>query len=890
MVLPILTTKIQAPKLRMNAMHRTRLLEGLESGLAAGRKLTLISAPAGYGKTTLTVDWMTGRSFGAAWISLDARDNEPIRFFSYMEAAIRQVYPGFGADLSSLFSGTQFPDASYLASILCNEFAEASEQIVCVFDDMHMVQEGYIFSVLQYLLEYMPSRLHLVMMTREDPFLPLARMRARNEITEIRQDDLRFSLEEAGQFLEQIAGVHLEGDSLRLLEQQTEGWAVGLQLAGLSLGSRDGEAAAEFIRGFQGSQRYVLDYLMEEVVLKLEEDIRSFLMKTSVLERFNAALCDLVTGRNDSVEVMERLERSNLFLIPLDDSRQWYRYHHLFADLLRVQVPAAVRKQVQEAAARWMDAGGFPVEAVEYALAAEAWELARDLIVRSVGFLFRNGEFRTLLGWLEAIPEEIVTGCSQVAVYKAWCLFLLGRAQEASAYTDLCSKFADEEGEPLATGCLYALQTLMRMSRADRDVYMLAEKAVRLIGHTDPFFRTMAEFCFAQACMAKGERDQANRLFYQVYHTGRDAGQHMLGISALVNLSINLIWRGKRGEAAALCRQAVSDYTDKNGKMLPLAGILYIPLGIAAYEGGELDRAEDYLQQGLEINRKLAVVHFIGEREKSMAMTLFAKGREAEAFTLARETGLLARRVNLLVVEQMMQALEAEFSLKSGRPEAAVKWAEEMGLTPENCFVKASADTVVFAYARLLLHQKRLVEAAGFLQKLILLLKDRQRVDRVITALLLLAQAENGQGGHKEAAVCMEQALELAAPEGYRQSFLYEGGEMLPFLRKAGHAAPRFAGELMESLSANLHEDTLLVLPVNPAQNSPCDELLEPLSERELEILNLVAAGMSNDAIAKKLYITLGTTKWHINRIYSKLGVERRTQAVETARRLRLIQ
>jgi len=446
MAVPLLTTKLYIPLVRPELVSRPRLIERLNAGLH--RKLTLVSAPAGFGKTTLLSEWVGGCERPVAWLSLDESDSDPARFFTYLIAALQRVDPGIGQGAQAMMQSPQPPPPEVLLTALINDIAAASQPFLLVLDDYHLITALAIHQLLAFLLEHQPPQMHLVIATREDPPLPLSRLRARGQTVEIRQADLRFTPEETADFLRRVTQADLSSADVAALQQRTEGWIAGLQLAALSI--RGHEDVQRLVQSFTGSHRYILDYLMDEVFQQQSADVQDFLLRTSILDRFTAALCDAVAERDDSRQVLLALEQANLFIVPLDESRQWYRYHRLFADLLRHRSQMAglqgLVPHLHRQASQWYEANGFPAEAVHHALAGSDWERAATLIQDLSSMMLKRGEVVTLLGWFQALPDEVVLANPRLCYEYSWPLILSDRIDAAEPYLARAEQVALENG------------------------------------------------------------------------------------------------------------------------------------------------------------------------------------------------------------------------------------------------------------------------------------------------------------------------------------------------------------------------------------------------------------------------------------------------------------
>jgi LuxR family maltose regulon positive regulatory protein len=877
---PLLTTKLYIPPPRPNLVPRPRLVERLDDGLRLGHKLTLIAAPAGFGKTTLATEWLYSEgqavsSRSIAWLSLDEGDNDPARFFTYLIAALRQLDAGACQATQSLLGSPQMPSTESLATTLANDVGAIPAPFVLVLDDYQLIHNALVHDALAFLLDHQPPHMHLLIATRTDPPLSLPRLRVRGQMTEVRADDLRFTEEEAAAFLNQALGLPLDAEKIAALEARTEGWIAGLQLAALSMrGKGDVDS---FIEAFSGSNRHVIDYLAEEVLAQQREKIRDFLHQTSILDRFCASLCDAVReGSADSSAILEHLEHQNLFLVPLDDRREWYRYHRLFADFLRTELSPEQAAALHLRAAHWFETHDLLPEAVDHVLAHAAATVDSDEAARVVTLAgsraLSEGTLVTLLSWLDALPDEIVRASGWLTSFKAWCLLMTGQSEVAISYIQSAEATLEHDASAVDRGRVLSLRCAV--SNAE-DVLSMAPQALALIGEADPLSRTATLFILGDAQDAVGDVTGAAQTFREAYHLSQKHGHQIISAVALAHLAISINYQGQRHEALDICQRGAKQYMDTRGNPLPVAGLLYVVLGELAYEADDLEGAHQHLQTGLELGRQAATTSVVLYSLEALAQVQYAMGHGPEVLATIQEAQTLAAQAGEFEWRGAGAAIEAHLQLRQGDIQAARRWAENTNL-PLTDPLDQTRKYEYTNYVRVLLALGRASEAQPLLARLERAAQDDGRHRHLLTIHIQQALVEHRLGNEAKALGYLERALQLGAPEEYVRAFLDEDSALIQLLPHARHVAPEFVDKLLAALGA---------LPPYPHTQT----LIEPLSDRELEVLCLMATDLSAPEIAEKLVIAVSTVRSHIKHIYGKLDAHSRYEAVEQARELELV-
>lgn len=889
MATPLALTKLHRPRLRPNLVARTRLIDRLNEGLRQNRKLTLLTAPAGFGKTTLVAEWLKRLDRPFAWICLDAGDNDPVRFLSLVVAALQTVDESIGRSVQSILqSGQLASNASTLAqdddaasaisliTALINDLIKASTPLVLVLDDYHVISQSPVHQAVQFLLEHHPPDLHLVVLTREDPPFALPRMRVRTELTEVRERDLRFNETEAAVFLTGTMGLDLSAEAIATLEARTEGWIAGLQMVALSLEGQDAARVADRIATFSGTHQYVIDYLAEEVLRRQPQIVQDFMRQTAILDRMCAPLCDAVTERGDSQAILVTLERSNLFLIALDDRLGWFRYHHLFRDFLRTRLDPRQQTALHHKAALWYEAHGLIDKAVEHALAAGDLDEAERVIGLASGRAIQDGQLATMLDWLNSLPKGRIRANGELATYKGWALCLMGQREAAESFATWAETSLSVDTQPAHRGELLTLRAYLAVQRGDNaNALRLAQQALATMDKTNPLQRTFqyaALLSLGHAQRGIGDTQAAIDAFHQVASSAQAYGDELATMGALEELSWLLHQHGRRAEAAALCYQAIDRCVNTGSGPLPMLAIAYIVLAMMCYEANDLARASQHAQQGLELCQQLMMPPITLRGKILLARLLQAAGKYPMATATIEEARQMAARLGLPRYTRLLETAAADIHLLQGHIAQATQWAETVHLSLADAPSTAD-ETEYLVYARLLITQERLDEANLVLANLERSAQERERYGSQISIHILQALVEQALGHQPEALDDLERALSLAAPRGYYRAFLDAGSsiaELLPLLRPV---APEMVDRLLNSLAAGCG---------HWAERAA--SLLDPLSARELEVLRLVAAGLSNREAAQALFVTEETIKKHLSHIYDKLAVKNRTQAVARAK------
>lgn len=883
---PLVSTKVRAPATVAGHGERPRLSALLDRGLEDSTRLTLLSAPPGYGKTVAVVGWLQSRGVACAWLSLDAADNDFSRFTRYLSAALGTVRPAAADATADLFGPGAAPSPEFVSASLIEGLTESDDPFVLVIDDYHLVTAEPVHRLVRFLIERGPPFVHLVLLTREDPPLPLARLRAHGRLVELRADDLRYTSEETSTYLGD-AGISLDPPLVGRLLDRTEGWIAGLQLAAISL--RDRPDPAALIETFGGSQRFVFDYLADEALGGVDEDLRAFLVRTSIAERFTGDLCRELTGRSDADALLERAERANLFIVPLDAERRWYRYHRLFADYLRSQVGEDERRALHERAADWFERMGFASDAIDHALAAGSLDRATRLIERAARPAFEAGELATLLGWLETLPPDRVAASPELTALHAWTLFETGQVGAAVALAEHHLASSDARGP--AEGRLLVLRALMATVTGP-DAEDLAIDGLGLVGD-DPLFRSLGLLAAGLATLARGQYVPAVETLRVGYLTALRAGNPTAVLPAVSPLGQALALAGLRGEAETICRAVLAQQGDRQGRPRLIAWPARVVLGIVRYEANDLVEARRELEAGFEAARQMGIGRpVLGWAISYLALVRLACGDQDGAFEALR-TSQRDLRTTGMALPGLAGEIEARILLRQGDVTGAGRWAdraipEAPPGSPLLELVRRSMDTTI---ARVRLAQGRPDEARELLARTRVAQEASGALADLISISVLDAACAEAKGDRAEALRALGQAVELAAPGDYVRRFVDDGRSIAHLLSLVRTAAPGFVDALIAAFEAEPTDGRApeLHVPGTSVWQDAHGRLLETLTARELDVLRLMAQGASNADIAAGLTVSLGTAKWHVGHVLAKLGATSRTQALLRAQQVGLV-
>lgn len=879
----LLVTKLIRPPVPAGWIPRERLFLHLDDGLS--RRLTLVSTPPGFGKTTLLSSWASRLEIPAAWISLDEGDNDLSRFLEYLTAAVRGVDAGAGEPIPPFLQSTRERAQRVLTGLL-NRLAGQTTHSILILDDYHLIQEEGVHKALLYFLEHLPPTMHLVISSRADPPFPLARMRGRAEVIELRQDDLRLTAEETAAFLSQTMRINLAPEDIQTLADCTEGWIAGMQLAAVSM--RRDEDPARWIHTIGSGNRYILDYLMDEVWRRQPDDVRTFLLRTSLVDRFSVDLCNTLTGGDNGRSMLERLENSNLFITPLDAERTWYRYHRLFADLLRHRLRQERPSDIpglHRAAAAWFEGKGLIEEAIEHCLSVGEYEKAVQLIQDSAEENLARGTVITFLHRLDQIPIETLNRHPLLCIYQAWAFIQSGRAAADAEARLQAAEHNDPGGITAAKAT--AVRALVQYIRGDFPLSIrLAEQALEGIREDSILLWSIAALSLGSSRLAEGDTEEGLRVYAEIARRAEKAGNAVLAAMALVGSAKLWIRRGKLHQGYSLARKALELGTDTQGKQTPAAGLAFIVLGELHREWNDLAAAEKEILQGISLVRHWSEARLV-DASLIQARIRFSRGDWNGVRETLKEARQAASHTRITEVDDFaVDMQQAQMDLAQGDRDKVQRWIRERNVekdhgpadvqkrgNPDDLHMRKYEHLVL---ARFYISRNQISKALSLLDAWLPELERQQRMDLVLQILVLKALAWQAAGDLSTACSQLQQSLKISESESYIRLFADEGIPMVRLLREM--AARGLSSEYTERVLA-------ACAPVETVKaGRPKPGSMEMLSRREMEVLRLIADGLSNLEIAKRLTLSPGTVKVHTRNIYDKLGVKSRTQALAKAK------
>lgn len=899
------------PVIYPGLVSRLRLQEQITLGFQ--KPLTLITAPAGFGKTTLVASCLVGLDKPVAWISLDKNDNQAGRFLTYLVAALHELDGSIGSEAAQLLEGMQPAPPEAVLTSLVNDLETNPLELILVLDDYQFISSQIVHDQVAFLMDHCPAAFHLVITTRSDPPLPLSRLRARNQMVELRAADLSFSLLEATRFLNDVMQLDLDEDLVAVLEERTEGWIAGLQMAALSMQGR--ADLAGFIHAFAGTHRFIMDFMLEEVLVRESPEVQEFLLKTSILARLTGPLCDEVTEKQGGQEMLQMLEKRNLFVVSLDDDRRWYRYHHLFADLLQArlhQSGQAFTEQLYVHAALWSEQEGLINDAVEYALAAHDYQLVARLVVKYWQQSVRNGEIEILVSWLNAIPQQIFSDNPNLSITFCWVLWLTGQISRIEthllnaeqAWEKLSAAGRMHEADPddaQIPASLAVLRSFVVRYRSDFETAItLAKNALNLLPEKLPpdandMLKSMIYLSLASAYDGAGYLDKAVDAYSETIRLSRFEG-NVGGVTGITYRLVGLLQLlGRLRTAFAVCQDAFGYIKTRGFENIPVAGILHIALSELLLEWNDLETVQDHLSKGIGLGKWGGRLDAARNAAPALSRLRFVHHDIEGALSVVRDVERsLGENPSPLALSELL-AVKSHILIRQGSlPEAAHCVEQSLQLAGHDN--GQTGQMASLAAIRLLLAQQKPAQALARLAPAIAASQQSGRLGVLIQYYIFSCLAFIQLADFQSAETNLERALSLAEPQGYLRIFLDEGQPLRTVLahwlaKNISTPLANYASRLLSQLDTELKTDTADrpgASPPDPA-DSANQLLIEPLSERELQVLGLMASGLSNKEIAGRLIVAAGTIKAHAASIYRKLECNNRTEAVSRARRLGIL-
>ena len=904
----ILATKLYIPPIRPQLVLRPRLIKRLNEGLFSSRKLTVISASAGFGKTTLVSDWVANCERRIAWLSLDEEDNDPARFLTYLITALQTTVPNIGAEALQMVQSAQPPPLESILTILLNEIGTISDNFILILDDYHVIEDKEVGKALTFFLEHLPPQTHMVIITREDPNLPLARLRARGQLTELRATDLRFTQAEAAEFLNQVMGLSLSEEDIAALEVRTEGWIAGLQLAAISMqGHKD---AGNFIKSFTGSHHFVLDYLVEEVLQLQSKRIQDFLLCTSILDSMCGPLCDAVLADSSisGQDTLENLDHTNLFTIPLDNERHWYRYHHLFGSLLRQRLGQSLPNEeiakYHLRASKWLENNGDQAPAFHHAISAGDFNRAAMLVEMYWQGMNESFQNTAWLGWVKQLPEELIRSRPVLCTQMAWSFMNDGDVSASESRLKDAEQSLDESPEKIVIvedAQFRSLRARIAFARAFNAQALgnvsatlkYAEHAIQLTPDENDYLRAQTNAILTSAYWANGDLDAACKSMSDWIDNAQKAGNFIFAIASGSGKADIQTAQGQLREALKTYQQSLQLASDHEAESHRIIAHHHLGMALLYHEMRNDEFAALHFQKSMELGQQSVLQDWNYRKHLAQAQLKESDGDLDSALDLLDEAKRFYAR-SLIPNTQPADAIKARIYLKQGQLPKAKEWVREQGLSAnEELGYLREFEHIILARVWIAEYQGNreehiILEGLNLLDRLLKAADNQNRIGSMLQILMVTALAHHTAGNTSQAFTSLERSLQLAAPEGYFRTFIDESDHMRALLSAFQTWIEKQPRSQYQEL--RIYTGKLLSAFAQPSgTGKPASGMVEALSPRELEVLRLIAQGLSNNEISKKLFLALNTVKGHNRIIFHKLQVQNRTEAAARARELGLL-
>jgi len=859
-----------------NTILREDLIKQIENNLNFKTKIILLSAPAGYGKTTLISSWVEDINKNTAWFTIYEEDNEIISFMQGIIDAFRIVDDKLFKSTFDLLQLVNFSGNKSVLAVFFEEIRTIDKNIILVLDNYHLIENNEVNNLLKKLISHLPDNITVVILTREDPQLNLNIYRLEGSIVELRINELKFNVSEIEDFYNNL-NIKLNDNDLRELANRTEGWISGLKLAGLKLLNEEENHIHNFINQFTGSNYYIMDYLMEEVLEDVDEELKDFLCKTSIVEKISPDLCNYLLGINDSFKKLKKIMKMNLFIYELDANKHWFRYHQLFKDLLSFHLDDKKKTELHRNASKWFYKNNLYKDAVEEAIKANDNKLAVKYIEGSISEYLEEGKINNLLELINKIPDNEIRDSIPIMIIKAWSLFVIGKKKDALYYIELIGKY-DKDIDDNNKGRLYTLTSLIPEINKAKDPTLMAKKSLELIDDKDYIFKINGWMSLGQIQASIGRLDESIKSFKKAYYLSRESQQSFLEIISLINLALKLNQKGKLQEAINFCDDSIERYTYSKHKVETLAKLIYIPKGIFLYQLGDYKIAKELLLQSIEVSEQFNLVHVAWMPKIYYALSLYLNGENNKAKGVINDLIKYTKHYNLIPNLRWAESIKNELDITMGNiklnDNLEEKIKKQLSLNNDYNYVR-----YLYNYIRLLLTNNKIDKALELLKENQEVIKNKDFVE-IIRYYLFLASAYYYKKDESNTIKHLKKVIELMGSEQYLSVFIRDGELFLPIIDKFKDLNFNLLNKAEKQIKKQIKID-------NEDANN---ELIEPLTERELEILKLVSQGMTNKSIADELYITIGTTKWHLSNIYSKLAVKSRTKATIKAKKFGIIE
>jgi LuxR family maltose regulon positive regulatory protein len=895
----MLLTKLHIPPTGNNIVHRPELYEKLNIGLS--RKLIVISAPAGFGKTALLSDWINQHKIPTAWFSLDKGDNDPVEFLSYIISGIQSINKEFGQSALGLLNSPNKPSSESIISLLINDILNINQNFLLVLDDFHLITSSDILGLVAYLLEHIPNNIHIAILTRSDPTLPIARLRSQNQLVELRSSDLSFSANEIFDLFNKKLKLKLSIDDVYSLETITEGWIAGLQLTALSIQGR--EDISEFIQDLKGDNRYIMDYLMEEVLKIQTDDIREFLIQTSVLEQMSAPLCNKVLNRNDSRLILETLNKNNMFIVPFDDERHWYRYHHLFADLLKQRLQQKDQMliiDIHNKACDWFEQNNMFDFAIEHALEIKNYEKSIQLLGEIVESMWENGLHAAILKYGDLIPDELIKNNPEFCLYYAWILISAGKLEQAKPYLTSAENITTNRlndknisnenidyNKNLLGRIFVAFAYLNSNEEHPERIIEYCEKAMENLKEDNPLWFSWIWFSYGIAYYSGGDIQESNKAFKNAWEYGKKSGNLYLISTIAFRVADIEQQLGHYKSAYKKCSDLLTFMKERGYSQIAktewtYAG-LFIVMASTQAVWANMDKAHEYIKIAYDLSKTTKDISIKIPILMLYSIVLYECGDTTGAEKKMNEMEDIIKQNYIAPFLTYIYLSSKIFILiEMGQLDQAENLISEYGLGLDK--KKSHIDDAAYiSYARLLIAQYKLDEAESLLSELFALANESKRIERLIGIKMYYAVIYKMRGNHEKAVINVIEAMEMAVNENLFSYFLFDLHHTKDLLNEVF----RIQATAKTKIPAKF-VDTLKLLIERKEKFKKIHVAID-LSARELDTLKLIAEDLSNQEIADKLFISLNTVKTHVKNIYLKLEVNSRAKAVAKVKELGLI-